>query len=76
MKVTPSAFRNNLYNLLDQVIEQQEPLWIERNGHLLKVVCEPPPGKLSRLVTHTCMNVDPEELVHTDWSGEWKHDLP
>lgn len=76
MKVTPSAFRNNLYNLLDQVIEEQEPLLIERNGHVIKVVCEPPPSKLSRLVTHNCMNVDPEELVHFDWSDEWNHDLP
>ena len=76
MKVTPSAFRNDLYNLLDQVIEGTEPLLIERNGHVLKVVCEPQPGKLSRLVPHNCINGNPDDLVNIDWAGEWNHDLP
>lgn len=76
MNVTPSAFRNNLYNMLDQVIEGTEPLTIERNGHTLKVIREPQPGKLGRLVPHDCMNGNPEDLLNIDWSGEWNHDLP
>jgi hypothetical protein len=32
--------------------------------------------KLSRLVPHDCMAVDPEEIVHMDWSEEWTGGLP
>jgi hypothetical protein len=76
MKVTPSSLRDDLYNLLDRVLEGGEPLWIERKGQLLKIVRADPPGKLDRLVAHECMAGDPEDLVHSDWSGEWSHDLP
>jgi hypothetical protein len=76
MKVSPSSLRNDLYNLLDRVLEGGEPLWIERKGQLLKIVRADPPGKLDRLVAHECMAGDPEDLVHSDWSGEWSHDLP
>jgi len=75
MKVTPSSLRGDLYNLLDRVLEG-EPLWIERKGHLLKVIRADPPGKLDRLLAHDCIAGDPEDLVHSDWSVEWKHDLP
>ncbi len=77
MAITASAFRSNIYRLLDSVVEKGEPLSIERKGHLLKVICEDQPrGKLAQLSRHACIEGDPEAIVHTDWSGEWQHDLP
>ena len=76
MTVSASQLRNDIYRMLDGVIETGVPLLIERKGHRLKVVCEETPGKLARLVKHECIVGDPEDLVHMDWSGEWHHDLP
>lgn len=72
MKVNASSLRKNIYRLLDHVLETGEPLEVERNGMLLKVL--PQSGKsdkFSRLVHHDCMKGDPEDLVHLDWSDEW-----
>lgn len=76
MIATASTLRKNIYRLLDQVADGGEPLLINRKGRLLKVVREEPPSKLSRLTRHDCIPGDPENLVHLDWSAEWKHDLP
>lgn len=76
MAVSASVLRQNIYRLLDEVVETGQPLVIERKGHRLKVVCQDEGSKLERLVRHDCVVGDPEELVHLDWSGEWQHDLP
>jgi hypothetical protein len=72
MTVTVSGLRQNIYRLLDQVIETGQPLSIKRGNRLLKIVAEKPASKLGRLSRHNCIHGDPEELVHLDWSKEWK----
>ncbi len=76
MPITASKLRSNLYNLLGQVLETGTPLEIELKGRQLLVLPAEQTSKLSRLVTHDCIKGDPQDLVHNDWSGEWKHDLP
>ena len=76
MATSVSALRQNIYKLLDGVLETGEPLVIERKGHRLRVVLEDTPSKLSRLVRHECIVGEAEDLVRVDWSGEWHHDLP
>jgi antitoxin (DNA-binding transcriptional repressor) of toxin-antitoxin stability system len=76
MAVNASTLRENIYRLLDQVLETGQPLEIERKGKLLRVVPVSEPSKLSRLVKHDCLRGDPEAIVHLDWSTEWRHDLP
>lgn len=72
MTVTVSGLRQNIYRLLDQVIETGHPLEVMRGGCLLKIVAEKPVSKLAMLRPHKCILGDPEELVHLDWSKEWK----
>lgn len=72
MTVTASVLRKNIYRLLDEVLETGKSLDIQRKKGLLKVVVEQPPSKLARLKKHNCIQGDPEALVHSDWSGEWK----
>lgn len=73
MRVTASQLRADVYNLLDRVLETGEPLEIERGGRVLRVVAEPRGSWIDRLVVRDGVLVgDPEELVHVDWSGEWK----
>lgn len=75
MAITASNLRGNIYRLLDQVLETGQPIEIERKGKLLKIIPEERPSKMSRLSKHSCMQGDPESIVHMDWSDEWRHDL-
>jgi antitoxin (DNA-binding transcriptional repressor) of toxin-antitoxin stability system len=75
MKVTASKLRQDIYNILDNVLNTGTPVEIERKGKTLKIVAVDAPhaSKLARLVPHPEALVgDPEDLVHLDWSGEWK----
>lgn len=73
MVVTASELRQNIYKLLDQVLETGVPLEIERKGRRLRLAPIDGPAKLDRLVGHPdYLDGDPEELVHVDWSGEWR----
>ena len=75
MKITASKLRENVYKLLDEVLETGTPVEIERRGRRLKIVPadEAPRRKLDRLEPHpTAIAGDPDDLVHLDWSEEWK----
>jgi prevent-host-death family protein len=75
MKITASKLRENVYKILDQVLETGAPLEIERRGRKLRIVPadDPPRRKLDRLEPRPkTIAGDPQELVHLDWSSEWK----
>ena len=75
MKITASKLRENVYKILDQVLETGAPVEIERRGRKLRIIPDddPPRSKLDRLQPHPNTIVgDPQDLVHLDWSGEWK----
>ncbi len=76
MAVNPTELRQNIYNLLDQVIETGVPLEIKRKGHKLKIVPSKPVSKLSTLKSNPdCIVGNPEDLVNIDWSENWKPEL-
>ena len=72
MIVTVSGLRQNIYRLLDRVIETGQPLAVKRGDCVLKIVASPSISKLARLKPHPCIRGNPEDLVHLDWSREWK----
>jgi antitoxin (DNA-binding transcriptional repressor) of toxin-antitoxin stability system len=78
--VTASELRQNIYRLLDEVLETGEPLEIERKGRRLRVVPDPrdpEPGlsKLDRIKGNRDLIIgDPEDLIHIDWSVYWDPD--
>ena len=75
MAVTESQLRQDVYRLLDKTIETGRPLEVRRKGRILRIVSEPcTGGKLKSLVSHECINGDPEELVNIDWSDSWNSD--
>ena len=72
-KYSVSALRADLYRLLDQVLETGEPLEIERKGKRLRIVPVKRGSKLDLLKPNPGAIIgDPEDLVHMDWSSEWK----
>lgn len=73
MILTASKLRENIYRVLDQVLETGEPAEIERNGRRLRIVADDLPSRLDRLVRRPDVVAgDSEDFVHLDWSGEWK----
>ena len=72
MTVTASKLRQNIYQLLDRVLETGQPLEIERKGKKLRVVPGEPVSRLSRLPKRKCINGDPNAVVSMDWSGTGK----
>lgn len=75
MTVTASALRKDIYQLLDQVLATGKPLTVKRKNGTVKIVPDQPVSrisKLERLQKHDCIVGDPEDLVHMDWSKEWK----
>lgn len=68
-----SRLRSDLYRLLDGVLETGIPLDIERRGRRLRIVPAEGGGRLDNLVPDPdYLAVDPDEIVHMDWSGEWR----
>ncbi len=73
MGITASKLREDIYRLLDGVLATGVPIEIERKGRTLRIVADASPERLSRLVRRTDVVVgDSEELVHVDWSSEWR----
>ena len=72
MGLSASKLRENIYRILDQVLETGVPVEISRKGRTLRIVADEPPSKLSRLKKRPLMLDDPESYVHLDWSGEWR----
>ena len=73
MAIPASELPEELVRLLDQVLESGEPVEIERNGRVLRLAIAPTESKLSRLIKRPgFIRGDPDDLVHMDWSSEWK----
>ncbi len=70
--ITPSELRQNLYNLLDQVILTGEAIEIKRKGKVLKIIFEPSKSKLENLKKRDVLNCAPDEIIHNNWEEEWK----
>lgn len=68
MTLNVTDLRKNLYEILDRVIETGVPVEIERRGKKLKIVAAEPRDKLANLKPRPYLLVDPEEIVHLDWS--------
>lgn len=79
MPVSATELRQNLYKLLDQVAATGVPVEIVRKGAKLRIVADASPAstrtlsKFARLPTNpNLISGDPEDLVHIDWSSEWR----
>jgi len=72
MAVTASQLRQDVYRLLDHIIETGEELEIHRNGHTLRVVVERPISRVAGIrPIADLVSGDPDDLVDTDWSDNW-----
>ena len=78
MNITISRLRENIYNIIDSVIDTGIPVFIQRKGKTVKITIE---GKVDKLENskgsekRKIIQGDPDDLIHVDWSSEWKSDL-
>ncbi len=71
--LTPSKLREDIYNILDGILETGEPVEIERKGRILRIVADTPQvSRLSRIKKRPgLINGNPEDLAEIDWSANW-----
>ena len=72
MTLTASKLRENIYRILDRVLETGVPVEVRRKGRTLRIVPTDRPSRIGRLKRRSYLLEDPEEIVHLDWSGEWR----
>lgn len=70
--LTASKLRENVYSVLDEILETGVPIEIERKGKRLRIVPVEGKSRLANLDPHDYVVGDPEEIVHLDWSSEWR----
>jgi len=73
--LTASRLRQDIYRILDEVLETGVPVEIERRGKVLKIVPPEEFSKLDGLQRRDYLATDPEDVVHVDWSGTWDPEL-
>jgi hypothetical protein len=70
--ITPSKLRENIYNLLDQVIKTGQPIEIKRKNKVLEIMMKQPESKLDHLRKREVLNCMPDEIIFNNWEKEWK----
>lgn len=71
-RLTASQLRDDIYRILDQVIETGIAVEIERRGKILRITPPSDVSKIGRLKQREYLVGDPEEIVHLDWSTLWR----
>jgi hypothetical protein len=71
IKMTATRLRQDIYNILDDIIETGIPVEIERKGGKLKIVPEKKENKLDNLKKRELVVGDPEAIINIDWMKDW-----
>lgn len=71
MQYSATRLRQNLYAILDSVLENGQSIEIERKGHILRIVPEERHSIWDRLEERKIVKGDPEDLVSMDWTDTW-----
>ena len=75
-QVSNLNIQNDIFQLLDKVIKTGVPVEIERKGKRLLISPAEKRRDLDSLEEHPEFMVgNPDDLVHIDWSAEWKPQL-
>ncbi|MEE9165509.1 MAG: type II toxin-antitoxin system Phd/YefM family antitoxin [Nitrospinota bacterium] len=75
--ITPSKLRENIYRILDKILETGNSIEIKRHGRRLKIEPVDSVNKLDNLIDRPYLKCKADQIVHLDWSKEWKfNDLP
>ena len=75
--ITPTELRQNIYKLLDEVLNSGIPIEINKGGKKLRIVPADKTKKLQNLVSRpNVIKGNPDDLVGISWEKEMNLDLP
>jgi antitoxin (DNA-binding transcriptional repressor) of toxin-antitoxin stability system len=70
--ITASKLRENVYRILDEILATGEPVEIERNGQILRIVPAQPPDRLARLPRRPdAIAGDSDDLDQVSFAQAW-----
>lgn len=72
VRLTASRLRENIYQILDDVLESGRAVEIERRGKRLRITPVGGVNRLHNLVRRSTIKGTPESIIHCDWSTYWK----
>jgi len=72
MILTATKLRQNLYRILDEILDSGIPVKINRKGEILKIVPEKKKSKLERLEEHRTITGNPKSIIDINFDSEWK----
>ena len=72
MAISGTKLRENVYRVLDEALETGKPLEIRRKGRTLHLVPDGTGSRLDGLRKRPTLRGQPDEIVHMDWSSEWR----
>ena len=75
--ITPNELRENIYQILDEILNTGVPVKINKRGRNLIIAPIESIDKLQNLRRRKhVIKGDPEDLVHITWDKEVNRDLP
>lgn len=72
MIVAATKLRQNLYRILDEILDSGIPVKINRKGEILMIIPEKKKSKLERLTEHNTIVGDPDSIIKISFDNEWK----
>jgi prevent-host-death family protein len=73
VRITASRLRENVYRILDEVIDTGAPVEIVRKGTVLRIVPEKKASRLSGLrKRRNVFQGDPDSIIGADYLREWR----
>lgn len=70
--ISSTKLRENIYQILDEVLRTGQSIEVRRKGRSIRIIPEPLPSRLAMLRRRPTIKGNAEDLVHIDWSEEWK----
>ena len=75
-KIPLNYFLSNTEILLKKIVESNTSIEVQFDEKKIIIALSEHANKLKRLKRHEgCIVGDPEDIVHLDWSGEWRNDI-
>ena len=71
MTLSATKLRQNLYRILDEILDSGIPVKINRKGEILKIVPEKKKSKLERLEEHNTIIGNPEDIITLNFADQW-----
>jgi len=72
MVISSTKLRENIYQILDEVLKTGQSIEVRRKGRFLRIVPEAEGSRMAKLRRRPTIKGNAGDLVHMDWSGEWK----